>query len=754
MWDDIRTADEIRGNMNRELVGNETNLVGYWKFNNNYLDETSNNNDLTASGSPVFSTDYAFSTEGGDIRVYKSDGTTELPREIVACDITGETGEMHVKYSGTLSSTVDTEIQIHADGASRDYASNDTYGSEAVWSDYKAVYHMQRSSLDSTSGKNNGADTSIAYVAGKIGGSNEYDATSDTTLFPNWITTGTGDFTFTYWLRPETSVTQNHDQIGGSTSGNSWHVNCYNTSGNLWFNHYNGSTDKNLAFSGTFAVDTWYKLAVVRSGDNAYTKTNNSAQSTSSGLSARNFSTSVDAKIGLARTGTAQRGQYDEVRIRLGVLSNDWLDTEYNNQITTATFYTATAGITDVSVDATTQTATFSTPAPTITAGTGVTVSATVLSLNFERRYERMNFDRVNDYVRRTLSGNLTGARTISAYVSVDSTTSFQVVWASGIASYRLWLGTDLELTLNSGGGIGYFLNVNQLYFIEVDYDASGRGIEVRVDGVTVWTGIVAQGTANNVFTVGARESSGTPAGFLGGTIFGVTVSGILDWEGYGITDADWSDNSGNANNGTVVGSPTIYTTTYIGSVATVQIGADISASVLTATFSTPAPNIITPDAEFQQTAPFTASFSVPAYAVTIDTSLSVSPVTATFSIPSPSVQIDVSHAVNALVATFSIPEYIVSAEENVSIAGTVVTATFNTNEVVITAEQNAMIEQGVLIATFTIPEYIVTAIRNVDVDVEVLTATFSTLAPTKVGGLWTAQGRTEGVWTPQPRAI
>ncbi len=57
VWNDIRTSTEIADNYKKELVGNEANLQGYWKLNNNYLDETSNNNDLTASGSPVFSID-------------------------------------------------------------------------------------------------------------------------------------------------------------------------------------------------------------------------------------------------------------------------------------------------------------------------------------------------------------------------------------------------------------------------------------------------------------------------------------------------------------------------------------------------------------------------------------------------------------------------------------------------------------------------------------------------------------------------
>lgn len=57
VWSDIRTPQELKNNIFTTLVGNEANLVGYWEFNNNYTDKTSNNNDLTASGSPVFTDD-------------------------------------------------------------------------------------------------------------------------------------------------------------------------------------------------------------------------------------------------------------------------------------------------------------------------------------------------------------------------------------------------------------------------------------------------------------------------------------------------------------------------------------------------------------------------------------------------------------------------------------------------------------------------------------------------------------------------
>lgn len=60
LWDDIRTSTEISTNYQRELAGNEANLQGYWKLNNDYDDETANSNDLTPSGLPVFSTDVPF----------------------------------------------------------------------------------------------------------------------------------------------------------------------------------------------------------------------------------------------------------------------------------------------------------------------------------------------------------------------------------------------------------------------------------------------------------------------------------------------------------------------------------------------------------------------------------------------------------------------------------------------------------------------------------------------------------------------
>jgi hypothetical protein len=57
VWSVRRTDTEIRNNMTTVLSGSEPGLVGYWRFEDNLLDETSNNNDLTNINGATFSPD-------------------------------------------------------------------------------------------------------------------------------------------------------------------------------------------------------------------------------------------------------------------------------------------------------------------------------------------------------------------------------------------------------------------------------------------------------------------------------------------------------------------------------------------------------------------------------------------------------------------------------------------------------------------------------------------------------------------------
>lgn len=56
IWNVVRTPTQVKDNMNQQLVGSETNLVGYWKLNGNLNDSTSNANNMTGSGGAVATT--------------------------------------------------------------------------------------------------------------------------------------------------------------------------------------------------------------------------------------------------------------------------------------------------------------------------------------------------------------------------------------------------------------------------------------------------------------------------------------------------------------------------------------------------------------------------------------------------------------------------------------------------------------------------------------------------------------------------
>ena len=88
-------------------------------------------------------------SDGDDIRVTESDGTTEVPVDIVSIDTTGKTGIVHFLADGTLSSSSNTTFYLYYGNASAARpAVTDTYGARAVWGDYDGVWHLNESAGD------------------------------------------------------------------------------------------------------------------------------------------------------------------------------------------------------------------------------------------------------------------------------------------------------------------------------------------------------------------------------------------------------------------------------------------------------------------------------------------------------------------------------------------------------------------------------------------------------------------------------
>jgi hypothetical protein len=289
---------------------------------------------------------------GGDIRVFKADGVTELPREIVFCDKAAETGQIWVKYAGTLSSSVDTAIQIHADGASSDYAVTGTYGRNAVWSDYLAVLHMNTSAyIDSTgNGYDGTANSAPAQVTTDhpFGGTwTSFDGNDDRVTLPTGAALNNSVFSVQAIAKYDTLFETSEGLVGNwsISQGSNYFVLSPN-SNRTRFQVAGASTTVEVDDVATTPVTTPQFVTGTSGALSTALLINGVVESSlASGLQ---FSTGKNVTIGSYYDLSAERSvnaKIGEVRLRLTALTASWVATEYNNQSSPGTFYTASAPV-------------------------------------------------------------------------------------------------------------------------------------------------------------------------------------------------------------------------------------------------------------------------------------------------------------------------------------------------------------------------------------------------------------------------
>jgi hypothetical protein len=171
-----------------------------------------------------------------------------------------------------------------------------------------------------------------------------------------------------------------------------------------------------------------------------------------------------------------------------------------------------------------------------------------------------MLFDGVDDYVSAPLSGGVSDVynKTIAAKIKTGADVSrLQVIFACGASVARIYLNSG-EIILGSAQGTGFMVSPDTEYQVEIETNSVGNPINLRVDGITEWTGVAGAAGGTNVFYIGARDFSGVGL-FFEGSIYEVEIAAMSQWDGYGAANADWVDNIG-SNDGTVFGSPTTTT--------------------------------------------------------------------------------------------------------------------------------------------------------------------------------------------------
>ena len=296
-------------------------------------------------------------SDGGDIRITESDGTTEVPREVVFITTGSNIGEMHFK--GDLSSSTQTLFFIYyGNSGASEPASDATYGSEAVWSDYNLVMHLNESVntttdgyADSTANANHGTGVSMSITApdGQLAGKcAEFDGSADYISIPTATSIElTNNFCASCWCKRDTDGV--FDGIiaklinGGGSNINGWEINFRDTS-----HVYAGITAQSNSFTYVNADMSanpndfdWHHLVIrINSGTMDVILDSDPSTASSTQVCADSGGPLLIGRIYSDLDNHYLDGKVDEVRHYNGVLSDNWFITEYNNQKSVNTFYT------------------------------------------------------------------------------------------------------------------------------------------------------------------------------------------------------------------------------------------------------------------------------------------------------------------------------------------------------------------------------------------------------------------------------
>jgi len=288
--------------------------------------------------------------DGDDIRVVESDETTETAFELVSFATTSKKCELHFLADSLATTSTSTFYVYYGNPGASSYASTTTYGSQAVWSDYKAVYHGQGNLNSATGLYNPSGSTNITYNAqGKLGQTTKYASSDSRFELGNPAGLQVTTVTNQIWARSTTSqagyrgLLSRHQNIGAIlTLGNQ--ILTYD-----WSGGGNKLTGVNINDGNWKLI---HSQAVSGSANTAKIYINGEVKITTTVTNSATDNWYVGQISG--STGQNFAGEIDEVRIRNSILDSSWIITEFNNQNATSTFFAIGAEESDTPVEATT----------------------------------------------------------------------------------------------------------------------------------------------------------------------------------------------------------------------------------------------------------------------------------------------------------------------------------------------------------------------------------------------------------------
>lgn len=279
-------------------------------------------------------------SDGGDIRITEANGVTEVAREIVAINTTSSTGEVHF-LANSLSSTVDTIFYVYyGNAAATDYAVTATYGRNAVWAGYVAVWHLNGTTDSTGNGHTITLATGNSVVAGKLtSGITTVNADSNGIGFSAISWAANTGFTFEIWANVTAwSTTGQFTLLGDGSNSNPTFINSRQNNAGIQFNLGGTSLISQFGAPPSWSLNTW--TYITATADTTAYASNWDGTNYDATTSANTFAAFTSNALAKGNYGSVNDATYSEARIQSVRSTNDYFVTTHNNQNSPSTFYT------------------------------------------------------------------------------------------------------------------------------------------------------------------------------------------------------------------------------------------------------------------------------------------------------------------------------------------------------------------------------------------------------------------------------
>ncbi|MEK6698308.1 MAG: LamG-like jellyroll fold domain-containing protein [Nitrospirota bacterium] len=442
--------------------------------------------------------------------------------------------------------------------------------------DLVGLWHMDGDWADASGNGNNGTANNGAMFStdARVGsGAASFDGVDDYVDFGNSASLMlTGPHTVESWVKFNSFPTE---WIPLAVAQKFRYGLYYNSAAKFIRAHRNlGSTIYCLDHSITFTPGVWYHLVQVFDGTNLYIYINGELKVQGSGSTISLANTSDSALIGRGWNSADVykfSGLIDEAAIYKRALTAAEINKSYNDGLGRVALWRMDNDWTDA----------------TGNGNNGTAYNGAAFSTDARVGTQAGSLDGTDDYVSGSTANLPSGnaPRTLSAWVKVGSGNQSRAILqygATSASSFQLMVDGSSKATVGSSNGTitgTSSLSDGRWHYVVGVYEGSDTNVaRIYVDGVLENSGTIpAPGTVSGGFTIGAFLGG---VGYFNGLIdeaaiynrtlttgeINKTYNDGLSRVGLWRMDGDWTDSSGNGNNGTPYNGVTFSASARVGS--------------------------------------------------------------------------------------------------------------------------------------------------------------------------------------------